>query len=312
MTQTSTLTKQQYLAEGNKNKDFRKLPKAKKEEIIEQIMTAEYLDLRCDWAFKRVMSDPDLLCLLLNDFLPEKVATVTSVNTEPKRLNSNEKSPLMDIVAKTVDGREIVIEMQRFEKQNFKARMFFYGTAMVRSQLKRGQDYSLLKPTYVICFMDFLLKHRTDQLVYRYKMMEQESHEVYGNWLSIFLCELPRLQKCRMAEMNHIESWLHIFRESANFAGKPEGMDARFNEVVEAAEMQKLPDNDKMNYFKAMISDKERLEYGEDRFAAGKEEGRKEGRSETLRENASRMLALGLDPSLIKEVTGLSEEEIQR
>ena len=324
----STLTKQQYLAEGNKNKDFRKLPKARQEQIVDQFLNLKFMDLRCDWAFKRVMSDPELLCLLLNDFLPEQVQEVTSVNTEPKRLNGSEKNVLMDIVARTVDGREIVIEMQRFDKTNFKARMFYYGSAMVRSQLPRGKNYAILKPVYVICFMDFILKHLTDQLVYRYQMMEQNSHEIYGNWLSIFLCELPRLQKSNMADMDHVESWLHIFRESANFAGRPEGMDKRFDGVVEAAKMQALPESEKMDYFKAMLSDKERLEYGEDRFAAGKEEGRAEGRAEGREEGlaegmekgmekkafevAAKLSKMGLSLSDIAAATGLSEEEINR
>jgi len=306
MPSKTAFSKQQYLAEGNKNKDFRKLPEYKKEELVEHIMQAEYMDLRCDWAFKRVMSDPGLLCLLLNDFLPEKVQEVTSVNTEPRRLSGSEKNVLMDIVAKTVDGREIVIEMQRFDKKDFKARMFYYGSAMVRSQLPRGKNYAILKPVYVICFMDFMLRHLTSQLVYRYQMMEQDSHEIYGNWLSIFLCELPRLQKSRMADMDHVESWLHIFRESANFAGRPEGMDERFNGVVEAARMQTLPENEKMDYFKAMISDKERIEYGEDRYEAGKEEGR----AETLQMVAKAMLAKGKSLEEIMDITGLTKAQI--
>lgn len=191
----TTKEKEQYLAAGNKNVEFRNLSQSKKEEFIETVMQAEFMDLRCDWAFKRVMSDPELLKLLLNDFLPEEVEEVVSVNTEPKRLNGTEKNVLMDIVAQTKDKREIVIEMQRFDKNDLRARLFYYGAAMVRSQLYRGKEYKRLKPVYVICFMDFVLEHLTNQLVYRYQMMEQDSHEIYGNWLMIFLCELPRLQK---------------------------------------------------------------------------------------------------------------------
>ena len=93
-------------------------------------------------------------------------------------------------------------------------------------------------------------------------------------------------------------------------------MDARFNGVVEAARMQTLPDDEKMNYFKAMISDKERMEYGEDRFAAGKEEGRAEGRAEGEKkkamETAKAMLADGVPVQQIAKWTGLTEEQILR
>ena len=122
-----------------------------------------------------------------------------------------------------------------------------------------------------------------------------------------------------MADMDHVESWLHIFRESANFAGRPEGMDKRFDGVVEAANMQALPENEKMDYFKAMLSDKERLEYGEDRFAAGLAEGMEKGIEKGIEkgmekkafERARAMLADGKDFKEITKYTGLSEEVIK-
>lgn len=302
MTTLSESQKRRYIAEGNKNKQFKKLSDVAKEQAVESIMSTEYLDLRCDWAFKYVLSDPELLLILLNDFLPEKIASVTSINTEPKRLGGKEKNVLMDIVAKTKDGREIVIEMQRFEKTNFKARMFYYGSSMVRSQLPKGKDYSKLMPVYVICFMDFKLTHPVDRLVYKYKMKEQDSDEVYGDWLSIYFCELPRMEKESMSEMDYVEGWFHILRKSSNFAGKPKGMDKHFDRVVEAAEIQKLPEDNKMDYFKAMISDKERLEYGEDRYNVGIVEGKTE--------SARIMISAGYPKEEVLRLLGLKEEDL--
>lgn len=302
MTTLSESQKRRYIAEGNKNKQFKKLSEVAKEQAVESIMTAEYLDLRCDWAFKYVLSDPDLLLILLNDFLPEKIDSVSSINTEPKRLGGKEKNVLMDIVAKTKDGREIVIEMQRFEKTNFKARMFYYGSSMVRSQLPKGKDYSKLMPVYVICFMDFKLTHPVDRLVYKYKMKEQDSDEVYGDWLSIYFCELPRMEKESMSEMDYVEGWFHILRKSSNFAGKPKGMDKHFDRVVEAAEIQKMPEDNKMDYFKAMISDKERLEYGEDRFNVGKSAGKAE--------SARIMISAGFPKEEVLRLLDLKEEDL--
>lgn len=315
MTTLTQTTKEQYIAEGNKYDTFRNLPEERKEQFVEHFMQAEYLDLRCDWAFKRVLSDKDLLLLLLNDFLPEEISEVTSVNTEPKRLGGTEKTVLMDIVARASDGREIVIEMQRFEKTNFLPRMFYYGASMVRSQLGRGKDYSKLKPVYVICFMDFMLKHLRNQLVYKYQMMELESKELYGKWLSIYLCELPRLQKTAMSEMNYVEGWFHIFRESSNFAGKPEGMDAHFDRVIDAAQTRDLPESAKLDYFNAMVSDKERIEYGNDRYKAGMEKGIEKGIEKGMEmknlELAAKFKSLDTPLEIITKATGLSIEQIK-
>lgn len=54
-------------------------------------------------------------------------------------------------------------------------------------------------------------------------------------------------------------------------------MNERFDRVVEAARLKKVPDNEIMDYFKSMISDDERLEYGEDRYAEGRAEGEAAG-----------------------------------
>lgn len=297
-----------YIAEGNKNEHFRKLSEEQKRQFVEHVLQADYLDLRCDWAFKRVLKDPALLIILLNDFLPERIKAIRTVDTEPERLNRDEKTVLMDIVAVAEDGREIVIEMQRFKKTDFKARMFYYGASMVRSQLKKGMAYGTMKPVYVISFMDFMLKHLTSQLVYRYQMMEIQSKEIYGPWLSIYLCELPRLQKESMSEMDYVEGWFHIFRESINFVGKPDGMDAHFETVIEAASIRKLPEEQKMDYFKAMVSDDERLEYGQDRY----EEGKAEGKAEERAENVKALLRAGFEAGTIAKALGLTPEEIEK
>ena len=227
--------KRQYIAEGNKSKWFRNLSEGRKSEIVEKYMSSEFLDLKCDWAFKFVMSSPEILIILLNDFLPETVTEVVSVSTEPKRLGGSEKNVLMDVVARTADGREIVIEM---------------------------------------------------------------------------------------SEMDYVEGWLHILRESVNFAGVPEGMDAHFSPVVEAARLQTVPEDEMMNYFKSVISDNERLEYGEDRFAEGLAEGLEKGKAEGLAtglakglsngkvEVARNLLSMGISSEIVAKATGLSANVI--
>ena len=53
--------------------------------------------------------------------------------------------------------------------------------------------------------------------------------------------------------------------------------------------------------------DKERLEYGEDRFLAGE----RKGREETLRMVANNMLTYGKSIEEISAITGLTKEQIE-
>ena len=146
---------------------YRNLSEEEKEQIILQIVSAPYIDLMCDWAFKHVFGhDKDSLMMLLNDFLPEKIV--------------DDKLVVMDVVCKTENGRRILVEMQKSEKKNFPSRMLYYGAGMFSKQLKSGEDYGKLMPVYVICFMNFTLRHKQNQLVYRYEVFEEASHERYG------------------------------------------------------------------------------------------------------------------------------------
>lgn len=111
--------------------------------------------------------------------------------------------------------------------------------------------------------------------------------------------------------MNYVEGWFHIFRESSNFAGKPEGMDAHFDRVIDAAQTRDLPESAKLDYFNAMVSDKERIEYGNDRYEAGMEKGIEKGMEKKNLELAAKFKSLDTPLEIIAKATGLSIEQIK-
>ena len=104
---------------------YRTLSTEEKEMIVKSILSSEYLDLRCDWAFKYVMQNLDILKMLLNDFLPEKIKTVEILPNEIGRMSGEDKNIIMDVVCKTDDGRRFIVEMQRKKKESFLNRMLY-------------------------------------------------------------------------------------------------------------------------------------------------------------------------------------------
>ncbi len=314
------LTKEQlkqYIAVLDAAESYRDLSDDEKEHIVRSIMERPYMDLRSDFAFKHVFRDMNLLKMLLEDVLPESIISVEPLNSlealpnEIDKMRPDDKNIIMDVLAKTKDGREIIVEMQRKNKASFKNRMMYYGASMLHGQLKRKDPYSKLRPVYVLCFMDFKLQHSTDQLLYHYTMMEVNSAERYGNQLSIFLFELKRLNKKEMKGLSPLESWLYILKNMGNFAGKPEDMGKRYSAVAVAAKMHDLPDNDKLRYLNDMISEEEILDMREATLEEGRAEGRKEGREEQRIEYTKAMLSRGIDVSVISDITGFSVEELE-
>jgi len=309
---------------------FANLSEEEKEEKVIRLLTPQYMDLRCDWAFKHVFRNLDLLKLLLEDLLPEEnILKVEHLPNEMDRVRPDDKNIIMDVLCKTRDGREFIVEMQQKKKQTFKNRMFYYGSSMVYSQLRnngQSNDYGRLMPVFVICFMAHTLRHETEQLAYRYVMREETSGEKYGKQLTIILCELPRLKKKTTEDLTPMEHWFYILANLINFAGNPEDLGDRYAAVLEAARIIHLPEHELLNYMNAMVSEEEKQDIGAAYYEDGHEDGLKEGlrigeerglkkgleqKAEAIKEIARNLVSKGMSLKVITEVTGLSEEELQ-
>ena len=218
--------------------NLRSLTDWEKERLIRDIMEKPFLDLLCDVAFKYVFQqDMESLKMLLNDFLPERIV---SVSTKPNELVSpvaGDKKPVLDILAETDDGRKIIIEMQQEKMSAFFPRLYYYGSRLLSGQLKKGRSYKDLVRVIVICFTNFTSPHPgcpEEQLVYEYQHREKVGGGIFTPLHTTYICELPRLAKKAVKDMNPVENWFYILRNCRNFAHKPEGMDPRYDHIIEA------------------------------------------------------------------------------
>ena len=75
-----------------------------------------------------------------------------------------------------------------------------------------------------------------------------------------------------------------------------------------------LIDEDRINYIKAMNTERDTYNQIEYARESGREEGRKEGKEEGLKEGQSKiainLIRLGASCEIITQATGLSEEEV--
>ena len=198
------------------------------------------------------------------------------------------------------------------------SRHLYYGAASIYKQLKKGDNYNKLVPVYVICFMNFRLHHKTNQLVYRYQVREQDSGELYGNQLAIYFCELPRFIK-RKKTMSPVEEWFDLLRNMHNFAVKPDHINKRFYRILDACYQPGLNDLEQTQYLRAMLTEDEKQSIGrayyEDGFLDGLEQGeargKAEGKADALRETARTLRKMNLSTADIAKATGLTAEEIE-
>ena len=316
---------QRYAAILNDVERLRRLSRTEKERIIRGILDTTFIDLTCDWAFRHVFGhNLELLKMLLNDILPEKITEVIYDPNAIDRTTVRDKNVIMDVFCHTEDGRRIVVEMQKKEENDFGQRMLYYGAARLREQLEVGDDYEKLCPVYVICFMEFTLPHYgvavpQGKIMFSYKMMEEQTQEPYGdNWLNIILCELPRLRDDYMNQFTPQEQWFALFRYLPNFASKPDWLDDRFEPLLQEARTRGLKSEEETQYLQAMLS-KEEIDKSVQKIAKaylrrGREEAQEEERikhHEDLLRIAKSLLASGMSSEEVARHTGLPLEEVQ-
>ena len=73
----------------------------------------------------------------------------------------------------------------------------FYGCSLVRNQVGRGDEIYELQPVYVLCIANYCRIHESEtpgKLLFSYQFREEETNELFGNQLGIYVLEVPRAE----------------------------------------------------------------------------------------------------------------------
>ena len=322
------LTEEQYALYKTyveEHERYASLSEKQKRELIEDILCRPYMDLLCDWAFKHVFGhDKEALMMLLRDLLPLDIVDIEYDSNEIDRMRADAKASTMDVVCRLASGERVIVEMQQEYRGDFHDRMFFYGAASCIESVKSGNEYSGIRTVYLICFANFVLKHTVcpkDKLIFVYDFLEQETGEPYGEhaYFSVRLCELPRLIKSDMSEMNPVEHWFYLLKNMRTFALNPKGVPSRYHRILKSAQMNGITEEDRQKYLKNMLTkyDEEMISRGnykrgfDDGMEKGIEKGSEEGREEERRKNAANLKNLGVDIAIIAQATGLTVAQVE-
>ena len=283
-----------------------------KDAYAQRLATPEYLDLTCDWAFKYLFQNhPELLVRLLNDILQEDIMSVEFRNTELTEMSSQDKRIFFDLLCRTPGGT-ILVEMQKASRFDQRDRLLFYGSRLVTRQVKRGDEEYVLTPVKVICIMNYEDDHPDspeDKILYHYSLREVETAEPFGDRMSFYLLELPRIMRYTDEYDSPVAGWCRIFRNFAIFAKSRSEKDAEFERLERAMRVSGLDDKEKDNYFIAMMTGKEMRPSIEGSGQQGYHEGIKAGSGQGRAEGLKQGLEKGLGQ--IGIAAGLSLEKIE-
>ncbi|MDE5889423.1 MAG: Rpn family recombination-promoting nuclease/putative transposase [Bacteroidales bacterium] len=319
----------------------------------EVLQVGRYVDVLSDSGFKAVFGDEsnkEILRMMLNEFLPDgvRIRSMDFSTVEIPGLTMESKGIRIDLRCKGEDGTEFIIEMQKYEQDNFFKRCVAYSSRVYDANLRRlsreeketirsrraieDMEYDL-KPVYFIALMAVDFAHERpemwkDRFVSEYTFREKITGEVVCETISIIFVELKHFRKRLEECTDSREEWMYALKNAGSTDKIPEKLTRdgvrKFFEACELAgfsngKRQEFETNRmrEIDYYSIISTAKRRgIEKGrEEGRKEGREEGevtgREKGRAEMTLELAKTMKAKGMSTADIAEITGLTEQAIE-
>ena len=280
----------------------------------------EKLKLTNDFIFKKVFGkkgNESILKDLLEAILKIKIKKIElQAEVELERELIDDKTGVLDIEATIDDNTIIDIEMQMRNQYNMKERSLFYWAGLYYTGLKKKEEYKDNKRVITINIVNFdMFKegpyHEKIELRREYKNI------LLTNKLEIHFIQLSKFLKEGQEEKDKkIWQWLTFI---CNKNRKEVERVMKENKEIEKAneELEYLTGDDAVRRI-AFLREKAERDYITNMSGArkaglelGREEGIKEGEKKKTIEIAKEMLAKGIEIELIKEITKLTEEELE-
>ena len=212
------------------------------------------IDPKVDCVFKALLGkeeNSNLLVHFLNAVLgaelSEPIVSVVIINPYNDKEFLDDKLTIVDVKANDQSGRIYQIEVQLAYYSDLPARMVYTWGDIYCKQLKSGNDFSNLKPTYSIWLMGKNAIKDDDKYVHAYKLRD-DTGKLLTDHGGIWLLELEKFSAVHVE--NEQERWLQFFKTGDSLNDEQELPDwMNTNEMRQAmGTLREFSEKDK-NYF---------------------------------------------------------------
>ncbi|APJ02537.1 Rpn family recombination-promoting nuclease/putative transposase [Silvanigrella aquatica] len=267
------------------------------------------LDIKVDYVFKRIFGEnEDIFIDFVNKILylenENKIISAQFINTEMNKNSLLDKSSRFDVLAHLNDGSYLNIEVQMCCTHEYDKRCLYYWAKLYENQLKKGEDYNLLRPAICIHVLNFKLFNEKDSFLTKLNVVDMETQKIFSNDFQIIFLEVPKPLK---ASYNELANWMRFLK-----GAQKEEIIAMGNPVI-------LKAQEKLEY---LSHDPETRAYYDSRqkylhdyateIRYREEKGRQEGRQEGVEVVAKNLILKGMPIDFVASVTNLSMEEIKK
>ncbi|WP_341755651.1 Rpn family recombination-promoting nuclease/putative transposase [Candidatus Tisiphia endosymbiont of Ptychoptera albimana] len=286
---------------------------------------------RVDLAFKKIFGveeNKDLLISLINSIVgqEDQVAEVTLLNPYNPKNFKNDKLSILDVKAKSVDGKRFNIEIQISDEADYDKRALYYWAKLYTEQLKVAQDYSTLSKAIGIHILNFTSIPNVTKYHNVFHIVEKDSGLLYFKDLELHTIELNKFTDNSHEELpdilkkvkNSLDMWTAFLtrHDLLNKDNLPKELDnVALKKALTVLDVMNFTDEEREAYedhLKWLRIEantlKKQLEKG---IAKGREEGIAKGRYEERISMAKEMLLNDESMEKIIKYTKLSKSQIE-
>ena len=279
----------------------------------------------------------------------DRIKEVTFLSTIQDPEIASKKQSIVDILCEDENGVKIIVEMQVSPQEGFEKRAQYYAAKAYSRQLykgkKEGARYVDLKAVIFIAISDNIIF--PNKVFYKSDHVILDKN-TYAHDLKDFSFTFIELPKFKITDINLltniIEKWCYFFKNAdrtseadlQKIIGSDEVIERAYEElnqfnwteeelITYDQEIKRVMDNQAAEDYKfgkvqqmlveaqkKMSEAEVKAAEAEVKAAKAKEEGVEKGREEGVMKVAINMLKQKLEDTLIKQVTGFSQDELDK
>ena len=223
-----------------------------------------------------------------------------------RRITTNDKMGILDVIAQINDNEICNIEMQVARKNDIIQRILYYWSKTYIRNIHKNEVYGSLNKTIGIIITDFKINGLEDLNYFtNWKIIETGSREtILTDYFELDIIELPKIYDRKLNKNDILLDWIYFLE---NPVSREVEVIMKNNEgVKKAKERLEEISNDEM--MQKLAEWKEAATHDE---ASAIATAKSDAKNEEKRNIAIKMLRNGIKIDLISQITDLSEEEIK-
>ena len=267
----------------------------------------KYVNLKTDWAFKKLMGQEPQMRSFLNSLLSEEYGEIKSLtfeNVEVPADRNGGRGVIFDLLCTTENNDKILVEMQNYSQLFFKTRANYYLYALMSKVINRGDEWSRMREDIPHLIGIFFLNRRFGDE--RKAIVETEEFDridkvPFWDRMRKYFIILENFEFDKIERPSNKDCWLEVIKNLGERMYKIspsvyEKADPALLELIERAQVCNFTDEELARYEAGLKALEDRVDFKEmleEGIARGRAEGKAEGLAEGMEKGKAEGLAEG-------------------